>query len=78
MELDEDVVRMMNLYFSSSVSIALSTNDEVLALDTYATPEKLPQTTTKNDLFVQGYNISGPLFHGSSLTVCYKESKYTF
>ena len=75
MELDEGVLRRMKLYFAQHVSLALSTKDAVLAADIYSTAEVLPQTTTRNDLIVQGYIVNGPLFDGSGLTICFKGSK---
>jgi len=66
------VLRRMNTRYSSAVLLALGSHDVQLALDTYASAESLPSTTTDAQFQGEGWTLDGLLYEGSNLTQCFK------
>ena len=74
-DIDEGVIRKMELKYASQVSLALGTRNYTLALDVYDQASQLPATSTTCGLKLKGYQVNGPLFDGSNLVTCYKGIK---
>lgn len=68
----EGVVRRMKQRLSNMCTLAVLTKDMDLAEEAYLEAEKFPSTVTEKELAMEGWNLNGPLYDGSSLTICFK------
>lgn len=68
----ESVKRRMFLSYSSQVSLALQTGNMTLALDTYRLAEALPSLATREHFGLEGFQLNGTLFEGSSLIIAFR------
>ena len=74
-DIDEGVIRRMELKYAAAVTLALQTQNATLAMDSYYQAKQLPATTTVQQLTIKGYRVNGPLFEGSPIVICYKGTK---
>lgn len=71
-DIEKGVVVRANIMYGLGVMNAVSFQKPDVALEAYQLAKQLPSTTTVASLGVDGYQLNGPLFEGSDLTICYK------
>lgn len=65
----------MRRRFGSLVIQAVYEQNPELAVETYERALSLPQTTTEQQLFTEGYNLNGPMLGNEDLIICYSGLK---
>ena len=71
-KVETNVMRRIYSRFSVRLALVLESGDKNIAEDLYRDAEHLPSLVTRENFSAEGVTLDGPLFEGSTLTVCFK------
>ena len=74
-DVPQNIMRRILARFPVRLTHVLESGNRQYALDLYLAAEQLPSHATAENFRADGYTLDGPLFEGSSLTVCFKGLK---
>ena len=72
MDAKPSVVTRARIRYGATI-LSMTASDVNLAKEVYAAALSLPSLTTAEEFNADGFLINGPLYEGSSLTICFKD-----